>query len=289
MKNKEKALIVKIEQARLVIRKKAPFLSYVLKHYPIYFDREMKTAATNGSAIIFGEDFLQGLSNEETVFILLHELLHIMLEHPFRKGERHLKRFNVACDIVVNDILDSYGFGNGKLNPIFGAYFNIDGTKNIVEYIYRVLPENIEEELFDSHDMWKQADEKDAEKIKDILASAGSQGYDNSMIEKHRRDIVETSNKSKTNWKAVLKPYVRPRIYDYSYARTDHRFQEVLLPAYQQDEQALSTIWFLVDVSGSMSRDQVSSVFSELSGVLAQLRHVAGLISFFSNIVTEPQ
>jgi len=287
--NNERILTSKIERAKTIISVRLPFLSYILQHYPIYFDQTSRTAGTNGSIIIFGEDFLGKLTVNETVFILLHELLHIVLEHPFRKHERNLHRFNVACDIVINDILKSDGIDEGGLEPIFGAAFNIDGTNNIAEHIYQILPNDIKKDHYDFHDMWVYANENDRQKIRNIVKEAYDKGYEPPRHSTYFRHVDENGKPSKTNWTSLLKPYIKPHLFDYTFERIDHRFSDILLPEFNRYEETLPTIWFLIDVSGSMSSTQLETGLKELTNLIKQFRHVKGLISFFSNVVTKPK
>ena len=50
----------------------------------------------------FSPDFLENLSEEELDYILMHEILHVVLQHCLRQCERDTDLFSIACDIVVN-------------------------------------------------------------------------------------------------------------------------------------------------------------------------------------------
>ena len=78
------------------------FYGLLLMHMVFALDENCETAATDGKRIFFGPDFLEKLSDGELDFIMMHEILHVVLQHCFRQGERDNERFNIACDIVVN-------------------------------------------------------------------------------------------------------------------------------------------------------------------------------------------
>ena len=78
------------------------FYGLLLMHMVFALDENCETAATDGRRIFFGPDFLEKLSDGELDFIMMHEILHVVLQHCFRQGERDNERFNIACDIVVN-------------------------------------------------------------------------------------------------------------------------------------------------------------------------------------------
>ena len=66
------------------------------------------TAATDMDKLYFDPDFAEKLSDEEMLFVIMHELMHCVLKHPIRgQGKEHFI-YNVACDIVVNSNLFYY-------------------------------------------------------------------------------------------------------------------------------------------------------------------------------------
>jgi predicted metal-dependent peptidase len=74
----------------------------LLMHLRPAIDLSCETAATEGEHIIFGPDFLDSLSDDELDFVMMHEVLHVALQHHLRDGDRDHRLFNIACDIVVN-------------------------------------------------------------------------------------------------------------------------------------------------------------------------------------------
>ena len=78
------------------------FYGLLLMHMIYSIDENCDTAATDGERIYFGPKFMDELSDSELDFILMHEILHVVLQHCFRHGDRNDKQFNIACDIVVN-------------------------------------------------------------------------------------------------------------------------------------------------------------------------------------------
>jgi predicted metal-dependent peptidase len=60
------------------------------------------TMATDGKVIYYYPEFVLGLSEPELQGVLVHEALHVVYEHPLRRGKRHPKIWNIACDYVIN-------------------------------------------------------------------------------------------------------------------------------------------------------------------------------------------
>ena len=78
------------------------FYGLLLLHMRYAVDEEVETACTDGVRITFGVDFLESLTDEELDFVMMHEVLHVVLQHCLRQGERDRELFNIACDTVVN-------------------------------------------------------------------------------------------------------------------------------------------------------------------------------------------
>lgn len=90
---------VSAARARLVQRH--PFFGKLLLRLRYRF-APCGTACTDMENIIFDIDFLGKLSDSELEFVLLHEVMHCVLQHCLRgKGKINLI-YNIACDIVVN-------------------------------------------------------------------------------------------------------------------------------------------------------------------------------------------
>ena len=106
----------KLLSSRMRILASHSFYGLLLSHAKFSLDEECPTAYTDGRRIAFNPDFLEGLTEEQTDFVLMHEILHIVLQHCMRYEDRNPEIFNIACDIVVNsNILKSF---DGDLRKI---------------------------------------------------------------------------------------------------------------------------------------------------------------------------
>ncbi len=78
------------------------FYGLLLMHLRYAVDEELETACTDGVQIIFGTSFLESLSDREVDYVMMHEILHVVLQHCIRGSDLDADTFNIACDIVVN-------------------------------------------------------------------------------------------------------------------------------------------------------------------------------------------
>lgn len=105
------AIVKRLQTARMDLMKTQPFYALLLMHLKFALDLTCETAYTDGERIAFNPDFLKELDDRELQFVLMHEVLHVVLQHCFRhQSDYETEAFDVACDIVVNsNIMHSFG------------------------------------------------------------------------------------------------------------------------------------------------------------------------------------
>jgi predicted metal-dependent peptidase len=101
-----------------------------------------KTMATDGYYIFYNRAFCASLSEPELVFVIAHELFHVVFGHCDRRGHRDPDRWNVAADLAVNLILDDAGLSMPE-----GVLKDRQYRGLRTEQIYDRLPEDRVEQL----------------------------------------------------------------------------------------------------------------------------------------------
>ena len=89
-----------------------PFLGSVAMTLDIVPVRDIRleTAATDGRNIYFDIDFLSSLTENQSMFVMAHEIFHCILLHLFRGHEYENQTFaNLAADMEVNHLLKNDG------------------------------------------------------------------------------------------------------------------------------------------------------------------------------------
>ena len=105
----------RVQRARIKLLREKPFFGYALMHVHII---SIKDPKPRGPKIVYSEDFVEQLDDEELQAVLCHELLHYLLGHTKRAkalrekaaDDQYYRRMNIAQDIVVNSILYKNGF-----------------------------------------------------------------------------------------------------------------------------------------------------------------------------------
>lgn len=123
------------------------FYGLLLMHMVYSIDANCETACTDGFRIYFGPDFLDSLSDSELDFVMMHEILHVVLQHCLRGVDLDAERFNIACDIIVNsNILLSENMNKHAITlKQYGESMHIapdgkEGYEYTAEEVYEMLP-----------------------------------------------------------------------------------------------------------------------------------------------------
>ena len=98
-------------KARIEMLMSAPFFGNLATRLILKDATEWcPTAATDGKYFYYNKRFVGALSDEETVFLMGHEVLHCVYDHMdvTRRGDRHPVLWNIANDYVINaDLIDA--------------------------------------------------------------------------------------------------------------------------------------------------------------------------------------
>lgn len=110
-------------------------------------DLPYHTAATDGKNIYFDPNYLASLSDDDKLFIIAHELMHVKFEHMYRMAGRDGKMrdpevWNIATDAIINANLERDGF------KIKDGYVNMPEALNYSaeEFYERLLKEKQEQQ-----------------------------------------------------------------------------------------------------------------------------------------------
>lgn len=243
-------------------------LCFSLKHK---FSEEIPTACTDGKEILFNPGFFMELTPEERVFLLLHETMHAAYLHMLRLAGKNLKRWNIACDHVINLQLIERGYKMPQ-----GGYADRQYIGMSAEEVEALLPENIEEPFeIDLKQFTGPANEIEGD-IQDALvrASIQSKMSDDApgTIPGEIQIFLDRLLNPKLPAKKILQKYFSSFAKtDYSFRRPNKRFApKHYLPTLHGTK--LCDLVFAVDTSGSVTDEEFLRFISEISGILRMLK-----------------
>lgn len=184
----------RLVKSRVKLLRESPFFGTLLLNTRHRVTDEVSTAATDGQTLLLNRDFMEKQTQPHFQSILLHEVLHMALEHIERMKDVFMTdpmTTNIAADIVVNGIIRD----NSMQLP--EEAIHDDELKHLsVREIYNILRQKQQEDP----DYLKNKYGTDGSDVNQCLRpGSGSQGQDKS-------DSGEpgSANNPKTNWKDIL-------------------------------------------------------------------------------------
>ena len=133
MKHKEK-----VDKARTQVVLRERFFATLLMYMRVTVDKCAATMWTDGKSIGYSPAFVEKLREDELVFVIMHELLHVYFLHHLRRGTRNAHIFNMACDYVVNLVLINCGYKLPEGGLLDYAYVSMTA-----EEVYAILIKKI--------------------------------------------------------------------------------------------------------------------------------------------------
>ena len=265
---------------RLVI--KFPFYGSVCLGVKVKPDASVSTMCTDGKSILWSPDFVDTIDQEQTVGTIAHEVLHIILKHPLRRGNRDLLLWNIATDFAINQILVDAGF---KLPE--GVLIDPQYKGLTAEAIYDRLPEDAKEQYGDAvigevkdakkddgSDM-SQAEVKQMEAdidAKIMMAATGAKAV--GKMPAFVKDLIEEMERSQVDWRNVMRRFVggdQPD--DYSFRRLHKKMYHMngmISPTIEKI--GAGDVVIGIDTSLSVCKRELSFFLGEINAISEDLK-----------------
>ena len=127
-----------ISKAKTQVILSSPFYASILLRRPVYYTDQVPLFGVDPWATIYINPMtVQKLSVPNIIFGLCHECWHIMGSHKAREGTRDHRRWNVATDAYINDMLK-----DSHMGEVIQGGVDMPGSKDkTCEDIYDNLPE----------------------------------------------------------------------------------------------------------------------------------------------------
>ena len=283
-----------ISKCIIQVKKECQFFGALMLFAKIYADQSVDTAATDGKKILVNENFLNSLKSSEQNALLLHEVLHMALLHVTRRGQRDPYIWNIAADIVVNDLI----LRNTKFKLPQGAILDKKYKDKSVEYIYEDLLKDDKYKQFkfkawflDILDQKKNENEKDAkcERLTDDEIEEVESFWRDKLEVLKNADQFDPNNKGQgtmpggmgieiesilepeVDWRHALWKYVGKTPADFDDLDRRFFYRGLYLEGLLTEALEVSVC---IDTSGSVSDKLLEQFFAELKGILRSYPHV---------------
>lgn len=158
---------------------------------------------------------------------------------------------------------------------------------------------------FDDHSFWKGEDDRNIQQQtwKQRVIDASQVVMQNHTISIKQRSksfggcpmfaqrILEETTEGKLDWKTLLNNFVQEEICDYSFSPPDRRFSDsdFFLPDFNEKEEKVKNVWFVVDTSGSISDSMIMDAYNEIVSAIEIFGgSIESYLSFTESFITKP-
>ena len=276
-----------IAYSKLSLRE--PFIAAVMTRIRREISDEVPTAATDGTRVIYNPDFMDKCNDEELFGLALHESLHIILMHMWRRGEREPNLWNVANDAIINAYIRKrqYQLPEGGVD-VGWVRDDMDS-----EYVYKRMKKDQDEkqqqqqtgggdedgdagtpaggfdgtgDLMDAPSDATMTDLEATIQASAEMAKACGQG--SALID----NILKGTGKSRVDWRNEMRAMLTSASNDdYTYRRPSRRFiaQGTYLPSLYSE--GLGPVLIAIDSSASMTQRELEQIASETQQIFEDL------------------
>jgi predicted metal-dependent peptidase len=291
-------LMRRLSKAKTSLILESPFVGTIALNMPFLLSDEVPTAATNGKRVLFNPSFIADMTDEELKFLVAHEVFHPMMDHNFRRGERNPRKWNRACDYVINQLLTQEGIGKMPSGGLLNAQIyqagggTSDGIYNILEdetgddgggYADGNGPFDDCEDAEGSNAEQAQAQAEMKIKVAQAAQAAKMMG----KLSANMQRLVDEVLQPKVDWRDVLQRFAqKARTDQRTYARPNRIFaaQGLYLPSISGE--VMGEFAFAVDCSGSVTPQDINQAAAEVTYVFEQLGPVKLHVIYFDSTVS---
>ena len=241
------------------------------------------TLAVDGKSIFYDPAFILGLTMPLTRAALAHEVMHCVFEHIGRRKGRDGRKWNMAGDYVINQVLKDSGFELGEGWLIEPAYKDMTS-----DHIYSLMPEDDSDDgsggapggggsgdqpLCDIMD----GDQSDIEaqdiewKVATVQAAQAAAAQGNLPASMKR--FVDELTAPQVNWREQLQRFVTQITQnDYSWMRPNRRFLPMGFYLPTLYSESMGELVVCIDTSGSIDQPTLNAFGSEIKAIQQAVR-----------------
>lgn len=278
-----------ITKARTSIVMRMPFFAALALR--LYYKQQPKetvpTAAVDGINFFYNADFVKSLNQRQLMFLVTHEAMHCALSHMSRRQERDPEKWNIACDHVINILIDDYN-NDAHMRSVMeyppGILMDRQYTGLSAEEVYARLPEPTDEEKeagawgavleapstndTDNNPNQVTAGELDQQwqiATRTAVESARMQGNLPGSLE----ETLGEALKPKVNWQEKLRRFMTSHDKSgFSWSRVNKRYLPTILPS--RWSRAVGKVVVAIDTSCSVSSEELRQFEGEVNHILSE-------------------
>jgi predicted metal-dependent peptidase len=258
---------------------------------------KMSTMGVDGKHIYYHPDFVNRLSLAHVKFVVAHEVMHCVWSHMSRRQHRDPRKWNVAGDYVINDMLKNLKVKvNGREEQAFdmppeglwSAQFS--GPDWTADKVYNQLPDPPKgpkggdkgdgtggafDHVIDGDENGPPQDAADRAqmerewKVATIQAANAAKMAGKLPAELQR--FLDDLYKPQVNWIERLRNFISETTRnDYNWLRPNKRFSDVYMPSLH--DESVGEIAIVIDDSGSIGAQTLAVFGAEIRAIMQDVR-----------------
>lgn len=265
------------------------YLKTEIKPFSWFQERGMPTycGGTDGESVFYVQEFLEGASYREIAFLIAHEVLHVLLLHPWTYGTRDQMLSNIAMDHSINKILLDWGLTEQPKDGIPPWENAEDDWMTIYESLQKqskgngrgnngqrqwdivIAPPEKDgngKDYETQRGQWEQRVMEIAEITKKCVEQGNFPGFLKRLVE----GLVEP----KIEWPSRLRRFVEDSrgITPSTWTKPRKRYQAIGVYLPSPKGKAIERICIMNDTSGSIPNEDFARVISEVESIRAEYR-----------------
>lgn len=240
------------------------------------------TMATDGFNIFVNPHFIEGITEEEAIGVIAHEVMHCILGHADRRGNRNHELWNIAVDYATNLILSDTGVTlpeTALLDWSFKGFTAEEIYKDLSTRsssdIGKIIKDREVGILTDTHldpndlrAQWARGEEHPTEAERRRLRKSWYNEIKSGLAGKIWADHsieIEKSGKEEVDWRVFLSQFMtglRKDDYRIHPANKKHLWRGIYLPSF--GNPGPDHIVVAIDTSGSMGPEILGKTLAEI-------------------------
>ena len=283
----------KVTKARTTMVMAHPFFGTLALRLKLEQDTKIETASCDGVTLRYNPKFVDELTQPQVQGLIAHEVLHPAFLHHTRRGNRDVKKWNKACDHVINNILN-----DAKFQLPSGTYADTQYAGMSAEHVYSLLPDD-ENDDKNGNDPGGDGAVADSPNSQSSGASQSQQNHEESewkvavsqaahvakqsgKLPSSIERMLEELMQAQLPWRAILRRFMTETcIDDFSWRRGNRRFlaNNLYLPS-RTSEDSMGEMVVVIDTSGSIGDKELNEFGSEIAAIIEDVRPTKTIVMY---------
>lgn len=252
---------------------------------------DIQTADVDGTTMRWNPEWFMQLPPATRKTVLVHELWHVALLHPLRRGSRDPQKWNHAVDIKINNDLEDMGYSFEGTRPWKDQQYR--GW--VEEDIYDALPD--EPDLLGSwgdgaSDMVEPDEENEKAMMQEILNAVVMAKHQARMagdlLPGNVEKLVAQFLAPKVPWEVYLHRWFSDLLdTDRNWRRPNRRYTDIYMPSDMENEGRLEHLIYFFDCSASVEHSQIVRFNSEVRYVKDMYNPAKMTLVLFDTMIHE--